>query len=167
MIATTALLATVCPKVGPTEVESNDRTPNRVCSELRSCGTLAGEIFEEIWNTLGPRALLLIRWIVGSGTPSLLSTERIWDSLAALTRLVVMRVPDVKSIPRCRPRPPMASAPTSRITPDIEKKYFEAPMKSMRQACFSPAAPSAAGLEINREPPIVIKIAWVAMTAVN
>ncbi len=111
--------------------------------------------------------MLLIFWIVGSGIPSLVITERIWASLAGWTRLVVIRVPDVKSIPRWSPRPPMASAPTSRIMPDIEKKYLDAPMKSMRHACFWPPAPSADGREITRDPPIVIRIAWVAMTAVN
>ncbi len=39
-------------------------------------------------------------------------------------------------MPRFSPRPPMASAPISRITPDIEKKYLEAPMKSKRQTRF-------------------------------
>ena len=50
-------------------------------------------------------------------------------------------------MPRFRPRPPIASAPISRITPDIEKKYLEAPMKSKRHVRFSPPAPSADGLE--------------------
>jgi hypothetical protein len=41
---------------------------------------------------------------------------------------VFTRVPDSKSMPKFRPLPPMASAPMSRITPDIEKNHFEAPM---------------------------------------
>ena len=40
-------------------------------------------------------------------------------------------------------------------------------MKSKRQRCFLPPAPSADGLAISRESPIVIRIAWVASTAVN
>ena len=79
----------------------------------------------------------------------------------------MIRVPEVKSIPRFSPRPPIASAPISRITPDIEKKYREAPMKSNVQPRFLPPAPSADGREITRELPIVIRIAWVAITAVN
>ena len=70
-------------------------------------------------------------------------------------------------MPRFSPRPPIASAPISRITPDIEKKYSLAPMKSKRQVRASPPAPSADGLEITRESPIVLRIAWVASTAVN
>ena len=61
----------------------------------------------------------------------------------------------------------MASAPTSRITPDIEKKYLEAPMKSKRHSRFLPPAPSAEGLWMMRELPIVVRIACVAITAVN
>ena len=79
----------------------------------------------------------------------------------------MIRVPEVKSIPRFRPLPPIASAPTSRITPDIEKKYLEAPMKSNFQVRFSPPAPSIDGREIIRELPIVERIACVAITAVN
>ena len=51
-------------------------------------------------------------------------------SLAGRSRPVLMRVPDSKSMPKFRPLPPIASAPTSRIIPDIEKNHFEAPMKS-------------------------------------
>ena len=61
----------------------------------------------------------------------------------------------------------MASAPMSRITPDREKKYFDAPMKSNVHTCFLPPAPSADGRAIMRESPIVMRIAWVARTAVN
>ena len=43
---------------------------------------------------------------------------------------VWMRVPDLKSMPKFSPLPPIASAPTSRIVPDIEKNHFEEPMKS-------------------------------------
>ena len=41
-----------------------------------------------------------------------------------------MREPDLKSIPKFRPLPPMASAPISRIVPDSEKNHRDAPMKS-------------------------------------
>ena len=42
----------------------------------------------------------------------------------------MIRVPDSKSMPKFRPLPPIASAQISRITPDIEKNHFDAPMKS-------------------------------------
>ena len=37
-------------------------------------------------------------------------------------------------MPKFRPLPAIASAPISRITPDIEKNHFDAPMKSKRAA---------------------------------
>ena len=104
---------------------------------------------------------------VGLTAPAELITERTCDSLAVWFRLAVIRVPEVKSIPRFRPLPPMASAPTRRITPDIEKKNLEAPMKSNRQARRFPPAPSAEGLEIRRDEPMLVRIACVASTAVN
>ena len=58
---------------------------------------------------------------------------RTWSSFAGCTSAVVIRVPDSKSMPKFRPLPPIASAPMSRITPDIEKNHFDAPMKSKRQ----------------------------------
>ena len=79
-----------------------------------------------------------------------------------------MRVPDSKSMPKFRPLPPIASAPISRITPDIEKNHFDAPMKSKRlrrSRCLP--APSAAGLRIRRERPIVPSTACVGSTAVK
>ena len=79
-----------------------------------------------------------------------------------------MRVPDSKSMPKFRPLPPIASAPISRITPDIEKNHFDAPMKSKRPALrcarWRRARP---GCEISRERPIVPSTACVASTAVN
>ena len=78
-----------------------------------------------------------------------------------------MRVPDVKSMPKLRPLPPIASAPISRITPDIEKNHFDAPMKSNVQRAPRACAPTAAGLEKTRLRPSVASIACVAITAVN
>src|SRR5436305_2169781 len=168
MIAITALLAMVRPNVGPTEVESNDLTPNWDCSLLRTCATLAGwSCLEEIWKTLLPSALLVIFCTSGLPAPADVITERIWASLAGWTRLVVILVPDVKSMPRLRPLPPIARAPISRITPDSEKNHLEAPMKSKRHSRFLPPAPRAEGREIVRELPIVLRIACVAITAVN
>ena len=106
-------------------------------------------------------------WTVGSEIPSEVSKDVTCCCVAAFSSPVVMRVPEVKSIPRFKPLPPIASAPISRITPDIEKKYLDAPMKSNFHVRFSPPAPSIDGLEIVRELPITLRIACVAMTAVN
>src|SRR5262249_9783299 len=121
----------------------------------------------EIWKTLSPSALFEVFWTTGETAPALLTTDATCCSLAGWVRLAVIRVPEVKSIPRFSPRPPIASAPISRITPDSEKNHFDAPMKSNVQDRFFGPAPSADGREIIRELPIVIRIAWVAMTAVN
>ena len=58
-----------------------------------------------------------------------------------------MRVPQVKSMPRLMPLPPIARAPISRIVPDSEKNHFEAPMKSNVQPRARLAAPSIAGCD--------------------
>ena len=62
--------------------------------------------------------------------PALVTTELTCGWVASGSSAAVIRVPEVKSIPRFRPRPPIASAPISRIVPDSEKKYLLAPMKS-------------------------------------
>ena len=80
---------------------------------------------------------------------------------------VWIRVPDLKSIPKFSPFPPIASAPIKRIVPDSEKNHFEAPMKSNVQPFPRRAAPSAAGWETSRERPIAPSAACVASTAVN
>ncbi len=54
-----------------------------------------------------------------------------------------------------------------RITPDIEKNHFDAPMKSKCQRRSRLPAPSAAGLEMSFDRPIVPSAACVARTAVN
>ena len=78
-----------------------------------------------------------------------------------------MRVPDSKSMPKLIPLPAIASAPISRIMPDIEKNHFDAPMKSKVILCFSCPAPSAERLLRICEPRRLRMIAWVASTAVN
>ena len=76
-------------------------------------------------------------------------------------------MPDSKSIPNSRPLAPIASAQTSRSTPDIEKNHFDEPMKSNVIGLRCLPAPSAEGRCSSREPRIVSRIAWVASTAVN
>src|SRR5438067_11907056 len=123
MIAITALFATVLPNVGPTDVELNERTPKRLFNASWTLVSPDGWSFlAEIWKTLLPRPLLVTLWTSGLEAPAAPTAELTWGCVAGLTRLAVIRVPEVKSIPRFRPRPPIASAPTSRITPDIVKK---------------------------------------------
>ena len=61
----------------------------------------------------------------------------------------------------------MASAPMSRITPDIEKNHFDAPMKSKRLRSRCLVTPSAAGLWMSFERPMAPSTAWVSSTAVK
>ena len=51
--------------------------------------------------------------------------SRIWSTLAWRSTGVLIRVPDSKSMPNLIPSPAIASAPATRITPDIEKNHFE------------------------------------------
>ena len=74
----------------------------------------------EISNCLEP--LPPIRCTVGLDAPALTATVDTCAEVAGRTSVVVTLLPDVKSIPSFSPRPPTASAPTSRITPDIVKK---------------------------------------------
>ncbi len=90
-----------------------------------------------------------------------------WLSEIGFTNAVWMRVPDLKSMPKFRPLPPIASAPTSRIVPDSEKNHLDAPMKSNVQPRPRRSAPSAAGWETSFERPIAPSAACVASTAVN
>src|ERR1019366_8469828 len=65
-----------------------------------------------------------------------------------------MRVPDLKSMPKFRPLPPIASAPIARIVPDSEKNHLEAPMKSNVQPRPWRSGPRAAGWETSFERPL-------------
>ena len=80
-----------------------------------------------------------------------------------------MRVPDSKSMPKFSPRPAIAIAPITRITPENEKNQRELPMKSKRQPSRSPvvATPSALFRRSSRVRASVPRIAEVASTAVN
>ena len=79
MIAITALLATVLPNVGPTEVLLKSlplfAIPNSA-ARLADLATLpAGSCLAEIWKPLLPSALSLTFWTVGVGAPAALITE--------------------------------------------------------------------------------------------
>ncbi len=73
-----------------------------------------------------------------------------------------MRVPDLKSMPKLIPLPPIAIAPTSRIVPDSVKNQREAPMKSNVHCAACARAEQRRAGEIARERPIVPRIARVA-----
>src|SRR5438309_6600352 len=169
MIAITALLAMVLPNVGPIDwLEKLLPTPKRWSRAVRTAWTFPGcSVGVEIWKTYLPSPLLLIFWILASPYPWVDMTERTCPSVAARVSAVVIRVPDLKSIPKFSPLAPIASAPTSRITPDIEKNQRDAPMKSKRIGRRRLAARSAAGLRRTGDRPRPARIACVAMTAVR
>ena len=75
------------------------------------------------WRPLPPTSCT-----TGSTSPE--TTDRIDAAVAGWFKATSMRAPEVKSMPRFSPRPPIASAPISRMTPNNQKKYLEAPMKS-------------------------------------
>ena len=82
----------------------------------------------EIWKAFLPAPWPLMRWISASPKPPGAIALRTAFSFVDRLSSVFTRVPDSKSMPKFRPLPPMASAPMSRITPDIEKNHFDAPM---------------------------------------
>jgi hypothetical protein len=97
----------------------------------------------------------LISWILASPSPSGPSRSRNCSTVVGSERLAFTRVPLSKSIPKLRPFPAIAKAPTRRITPDIAKKYRLFPMKSKFQRSCRRPAPSIIGLRRRRERPIV------------
>ena len=83
----------------------------------------------EIWYaSLLRNSAPVIRWIFALLSPSGASVSRTSSSLADCCSSATTREPDVKSMPRLSPLPPIDSAPISRITPDSAKKYFDFPM---------------------------------------
>ncbi len=119
-----------------------------------------------IWNTLRPRSGSSTFWILESSRPSGASASRTWSTSALRSTGVLIRVPDSKSIPNWIPFPAIASAPTSRITPDAEKNHFDFPTKSNFQPSLS-RAPMAQRDPMIRVRAIAPRIAEVASTAVN
>src|SRR5437868_6126229 len=100
MIAMIAEFAIVRPNVGPTDVESNERTPTRFCrADFTSVVRAGPSCLEDVWNTYVPSPLLVIRCTSGFAAPFEVITERTCAMVAGRWRLVVMRVPEVKSIP--------------------------------------------------------------------
>ena len=81
-----------------------------------------------IWTTFLPSFGLLIVWIFASDKALAVSAVRTWSTVAFFTSGAVIRVPPSKSMPNVTPLPAIASAPISRMMPDIEKNHLEAPM---------------------------------------
>ena len=119
-----------------------------------------------IWTTLSPSSALSTVWISASPSPTGPSVSRTWSMLAGSDSAAVIRVPPSKSMPKFRPLMAMASAQTSRITPDIEKNQRDLPMKSNRTGLES-RDPRAARERSTRVPRSEYRIACVASTAVN
>src|ERR1700735_2995818 len=98
--------------------------------------------------------MLLLEYFCTSalGYPAAVISDCNWLSLTDLTNAVWIRVPDLKSMPKFRPLPPIASAPIIRMQPDSEKNQREAPMKSNVHLRVRLLAPSSAGWATAREP---------------
>ena len=120
-----------------------------------------------IWITFEPSSSLVASVISASGIPALSSVARTSSTLASCWSPAVMRLPDSKSRPRLSPRTAKESAPTSRMTPEKEKKYLLMPVKSKCQRTRSSVAPRKAGERMNPARPNRPRKAWVKTTAVN
>ena len=117
-----------------------------------------------------PKSGFSVSWIFASPAPSMppsSSAERTSSTLAGWASAASIRVPDSKSIPRLSCLVAKAIAPIARITPEIEKKYFEAPVKSNFHCRPSPLAPRNDGERMRFERPSSPMIACVNSTAVN
>ena len=169
MIAISAELATVSPKVGPIDSTfGSSASPKSLSSALLTSSTsLGASVSVEIWTTFSPSSGLSTVWIFASASPCSSSALRTASTLADCSSGAVIRVPDSKSMPKLMPLPAIASAPISRITPDAEKNHFDAPMKSNVILCLACPAPSAERLLRSFVPRRLRRIAWVASTAVN
>ena len=75
--------------------------------------------------------------------PPSASAVRTSSTVAGSASATWIRLPDSKSIPRLSCLVANAIAPIARITPETEKKYFEARVKSNFHCLPSPLAPSA------------------------
>ena len=104
-----------------------------------------------IWTTLSPSSGLSMVWISASPSPTGASASRTWSTVAGSLHGAVIRVPPSKSMPKFSPLIAIASAQTSRITPDTAKNHFDAPMKS-NLIGFGSRAPSAARERSSRVP---------------
>src|SRR4051794_1639153 len=133
-----------CPNVGPIESDDDCTRPylaRSALSTLSTCGGLSDEV--RICTTFLPSSGSLADWTVMLLKPWFSTVLRMSCTDAERCSDAVMRVPDSKSMPNFSPLPAIASAPISRIRPDIEKNHFDAPMKSRCQRSRVEDAPSA------------------------
>ena len=169
MIAITAERAICSPKVGPIAIESNSSTPNSRSSAGCTLAASTGESLPSIWYAFSPSVGFSTSWIFAVSTPSnpsACSAERRSSTDTGSERATSIRVPDSKSMPRLSCLVANAIAPIARITPEIEKNHFEAPVKSNFHCRPSPLAPRKAGERTNLARPSTASTAWVKSTAV-
>src|SRR6185312_10052414 len=103
MIAITALLAIVFPKVGPIEVEEKYALPlGEVLIpkwSLSAVSTLVtpvgGSFLVEIWKPAPPMLESLIFWTSALGAPAAFSTLPISPVVGCATKAALTRVPDL------------------------------------------------------------------------
>ena len=138
------------PKVGPTDCESKLWSP---LSSPKSLSSSACTLLHLIRRDLSPRSGSRWRRTRGSRPPGSSpprrrrcwrprAPERTSSTLAGSASAAWIRVPDSKSIPKLSCLVAKAIAPIARITPESEKKYREAPVKSKCHRRPSPLAPS-------------------------
>ena len=130
MIAISAELATLWPKVGPIDsVVGSSAKPNS-CSQrlLRRLDAVRARARGDLDDVLA-QLRVVDRLDLGVGQAGALRARCAPAStLAAFSSGAVIRVPPSKSMPKLRPLPAIANAPISMITPEAEKNHFEAPM---------------------------------------
>ena len=154
MIAMMALFATCWPKVGPTDlrVEALRR-------RSRARTAWSSSVLDPVRSRSGVNLRLRSgsRCCRSAGSRPPGSSRRSASGMPAVARAPCgprrrvagfasaawIRLPDSKSMPRLSCLVANAIAPIARITPESEKNYFEAPVKSNFQRRPSPLAPSA------------------------
>jgi hypothetical protein len=129
-MASTADFATVLPKLGPIDSSlGSPRNPKAAFSFASAWSIRPGpSCLLEICTTCGPRSLFCSVWMCASASPSGASVLRTSSTLAGFCSEAVIRVPPSKSMPKLIPLAEIASAPISRIVPDMEKNHLALPM---------------------------------------
>ena len=100
---------------------------------------------DSIWKTLEPKFGTVTCWTSAFFTPAPSSVSTTPSSSVGFSSAAVIRVPDLKSMPKFSSLVDSATAPISRITPERVKNQRLAPMKSKCQRRPSPPAPRALG----------------------
>ena len=164
MIAITALFSTVLPEARPDRRGGEVLRPDDAEALVEPCSTVLErgrpvDLFGAAasWSGSGSRScrrrsVLLIFWTsAAADRRACVEVQRLRRLRPRVTSPGARArpgsaCPDLKSMPKFRPRAPIASAPISRIVPDSVKNQREWPMKSNVQRLRPPRAPSAARL---------------------